>query len=199
MFGGHKVIRLDTERARRRASGDGVTAGPDAPSETLGQAYLRCHDEMRRFLAGRTGNRDAAEDLMQEVWLRIASRADDTGIDNPDAWLQRLVINLSLTWLRKHRFRGLATEPFAEGMEIADDAPDASVVLADRQRVARLRGFIDEMPPRRRAVFILYRGRGLSLQETADQLGISIKTVKAQMTEAIAFLRGRMMDNGLWP
>jgi RNA polymerase sigma-70 factor (ECF subfamily) len=197
MAANSKVVMLDAGKSYLAGAMRDMAQPP--PSETLGQAYVRCYYEMSRFLAGRTGSRDAADELIQEVWLRIASRADDTSIENPDAWLQRLVINQSLTWLRKHRFRSLVVEPLNRAFEVADEAPDAETVAADRQRLDVLRELIEEMPPRRRAVFVLYRGRGLSLQETADHLGISIKTVKAQMTEAIAFLRQRMTDNGLWP
>lgn len=172
---------------------------PETRSETLGQAYVRTYREMWRFLAGRTGSRDAADELIQEVWLRIAPRAEDRSIDNPDAWLQRLVINQSLTWLRRNRFRSVPHEPLDKAAAVADEAPDAETIASDRQRHAMLCALVEEMPPRRRAVFVLYRGRGLSLQEVADHLGISIKTVKAQMSEAIAFLRQRMTESGLWP
>ncbi|WEK45178.1 MAG: RNA polymerase sigma factor [Candidatus Andeanibacterium colombiense] len=186
-----------------RPEGSVSAHAPAAPSETrsesLGQAYVRCYREMWRFLAARTGSRDAADELIQEVWLRIAGRADDSSIDNPDAWLQRLVINQSLTWLRRNRFRTIAYEPLDKAASVADEAPDAETIAADRQRHDVLCALVDEMPPRRRAVFVLYRGRGLSLQEVADHLGISIKTVKAQMSEAIAFLRQRMTESGLWP
>ncbi len=80
-----------------------------------------------------------------------------------------------------------------------EDAVDMERTLHARRGVEYLRQLIDEMPPRRRAVFLLYRARGLSLRETADELGISIKTVKAQMTEALRVLREKMSEAGLWP
>jgi RNA polymerase sigma factor (sigma-70 family) len=174
-------------------------ADPPPPSETLGQAYIRTYDEMRGFLRERTGSTDAAEELMQDVWVRIAKRADDTSIDNPDAWIQRIVINLSLTWLRRFRFNAIRHEPLPDDLAVADSQPDANHILMDRQRLDYLRHLVEEMPPRRRAVFVLYRGRGLSLNDTALHMGISIKTVKAQLAEAMSFLRQRMSEAGLWP
>jgi RNA polymerase sigma factor (sigma-70 family) len=168
-------------------------------SDSLGQAYVRNYNKMRAFLLRRTGDPDAADELIQEAWLHIADRAEDPSIENPDAWLQTIVVKLSLRWIRKHRFRSIPQEPLTESIQVPDAQPGAERMMQDRQKLSFLRALVDEMPPRRRAVFILYRGGGLSLGETAEQLGISINTVKVQMAEAMEFLRNRMSEAGLWP
>jgi RNA polymerase sigma factor (sigma-70 family) len=174
---------------------------PDfTPSETLGQAYVRRHSELRAFLLRRTGSADAADELVQEIWVRIASRAEDRTILNPDGWLQQVAVNLALRWLQRKRFRSSA---HVEGAPLPeqqpDEAPAPDRALHARHGVQYLLQLVEEMPPRRRTVFLLYRGRGLSLNETAQQMGLSVLTVKRQMAEAMIFLRERMSEAGLWP
>src|SRR5262249_46693686 len=146
------------------------------------------------FLARRTGSREAAEDLIQELWLRIANEADDPHFENPDSWLQRVAINLTLNWVRQHRFHTQIVTQVEDGVDATDDAPGPDRQMQSRQSIAFLRDLLDELPPRRRKAFLLYRGEGLSLGETAQQMGVSQATAKKQITAAIAFLRERMTE-----
>lgn len=179
------------------AASDG--ARPEAPSETLGQAYIRQYDRMRAFLLRRTGDRQVAEELAHDVWVQIAPRADDRTIDNPDAWLRRVAANLAINWLKANAFRTHLLRHDIDPGEVAENGVDMVRTLHARHGVEYLGELIDELPPRRRAVFLLYRAQGFSLRETADELGISVKTVKVQMTEALRVLRRRMEEAGLWP
>jgi RNA polymerase sigma-70 factor (ECF subfamily) len=172
---------------------------PIAPSETLGQAYVRRYAEMREFLRGRTGDSEAADELIQSVWIAISPRADDAGIDNPDAWLQRVVTNLALNWLKKNRFRARLFDHDDDFDRHEDGAPRQDIQAQDRQSMRYLSQLLDELPPQRREVFLLYRGEGLSLQETADRLGIGIRTVTTQLQRTMSFLRKRMREADLWP
>ncbi len=60
---------------------------------------------MRGFLLRRTGDPQVAQELAQDVWLQIAPRSDDRSIDNPDAWLRRVAVNLAINWLKSNGFR----------------------------------------------------------------------------------------------
>jgi RNA polymerase sigma factor (sigma-70 family) len=172
-------------------------------SETLGQVYIRQYDEMLEFLLRRTGDMQVSQELAQDVWIRISAQLDDASIENPHAWLRRIAVNLAINWLKANRFRtGMLASEF-DLSEIADRVgdgqPDLDRIVHGRRGLDYMCELIDQLPPRRRAVFLLYRERGLSLRETADELGISIKTAKGQMTEALKFLRQKMSDAGLWP
>jgi RNA polymerase sigma factor (sigma-70 family) len=160
---------------------------------------VRNYDGIRSFLRRRTGDAQVAEELTQEVWLLIAPRAEDPSILNPDAWLRKIAVNLSIDWLRQNSFRSQLTGAHAEGSDALDDTPDVERALQARQSLAFLESLVDELPPRRRAAFLLYRGRGLTVAETAHELGVSTLTAKTQIRDALAFLRRRMIDAGLWP
>jgi RNA polymerase sigma factor (sigma-70 family) len=172
---------------------------PPAASTTLRQAYIRRHAEMRQFLRRRTGDADAADELVQDVWEHIAEIADEPDHENPDGLLQRIIVVLALKWQRRRHLHPIFDDPDILYENLLDDAPDAERALHAKRGISYLGQLIDELPPKKRAVYVLYRGRGLSLKQTADQLGISVKTVKAHMSQTMHFLRQRMLDAGLWP
>jgi RNA polymerase sigma factor (sigma-70 family) len=184
--------------SRRPATDSGASARPGS-SETLGQAYVRRHPELLAFMLRRTGDAQVAEDLVQDLWLCIADDADVTGLDNPDAWLQRIAVNLTLNWLKRNRFRSRLTTAMPEHLEPADDAPDQERAVLSRQGVEFLKDVIEELPQRQRTAFLLYRGEGLSLKETAKHMGVQVITVQVQVSHALRYLRGRLMEAGLWP
>ncbi len=170
-----------------------------AASTTLAEAYNRRRKRLTAFFHRRTGSAEEAEELLQELWIRISKDADSTEFDEPDAWVQKVAVNLALNWIRKNRFRTQFAAGAEEGLEIADGAPGAERLAQSRQSLTALRGFIDELSPKRRRAFLLYRGEGLSLNETAEQMGVSGSTARKQIAAAIAFLRNRMIEAGLWP
>lgn len=184
-------------RWRREAAPPERDGAP--PSPTLRAAYARRQARLRAFFLRRTGSPEAAEDLVQELWLRIAKDADETGFENPDSWLQRVAINLALNWLRQNRFQAQYIAHADDGADAVDDAPGPDRQAQARQGLDFLRDLLDELSPRRRRAFLLYRGEGLSLNETAQQMGVSSSTAKKQIAAAVAFLRERMGEAGLWP
>lgn len=166
---------------------------------------------MKEFIRRRVGSEDVAEELIQDAWVAIAPRAEDPSIENPEAWLQRVVVNLTLNWLKAHQFRtqfiSAGDEERSGSIDVLEDGialhpdnrPGAERELHYRQGLDRLMLLIDELPPGRRAAFLLCRGEGLSLNEAAEKLQISIKTVSAQVSAAVRSLRDDLIAAGLWP
>lgn len=190
---GEPALACPTERSR---SGTHVN---DHHRPTLAEAYGRRRSQIRTFFWRRTGSQEAADDLTQEVWLRIAKTADDDDYANPDAWLQRIVVNLALNWLRQHHFQARFVIASGDDYDTIDETPGHDRLVQSRESLAYLRDLIDELPPRRRVAFLLYRGEGLSLGETAKRMGVSHSTAKKQIAAALLFLRDRMGEAGLWP
>lgn len=194
----HRHLHLVDSAPGASASAKAAERDGDG-SETLEQAYLQHYEELKAFLHRRTGNPQAADELAHDLWIQISTRKNDAPVDNPDAWLRRVAINLAINWLKRNAYRSGFYDRDIDAAGLLEDRADIERALHARRGLEHLQQLIDELPPRRRAVFLLYRGQGLSLRETAQELGISVKTVKAQMTEALKFLRHRMNDAGLWP
>ena len=123
---------------------------------------------------------DTAEDLVVEAftktWQKLESGAP---IDNFKAYMYRSVRNECISYIRnKKETIGLENVP-----DITEEIVDTS------ERDARIWKAIDNLPPKCRQVFLLSKQDGLSNEEIANKLGISIKTVKNQMTKAFSRLR----------
>lgn len=131
-----------------------------------------------------TGNRDAAEDLVQETleracrkWRTIAAK------DSPEAYVRRIMVNLAND--RWRRFR--RTVPDQDGGDRAAPGDDYGQVDTRDQLVRALQG----LPMRMRTVVVLRYFHDLSDDEIAADLGISPSTVRSQLARGIDRLRGQ--------
>lgn len=134
--------------------------------------------------------RATAEDLVQEVMLELwRRRAALTRDESLRAYLYRATRNRALNHLRHQRVeRRLA--PYAAAP--AAQEPAAPAQLAEAEIDAAVRAAVASLPARCREVFELSRGEGLRYAEIAQVLGISVKTVEAQMGKALRVLRDRL-------
>lgn len=140
------------------------------------------------------GSAPAAEDVTQALWLRVQRVEDDPPIINKRAYLFRLAANLANDQARAdHRHRAL----FEAGelpSDVSDGHPSAETRMMDRERVERFEAALEELPLRCRQVFTLRRIDGLSAQEVADRLGITLNTVAKHVRIAVRHCHERMQD-----
>jgi|SRR6185503_1553426 len=133
---------------------------------------------------------DAAEEVAQEVMLELWRRRHAISADvSLRAYLLRAVRNRALNQLRHLRVR---RESESE-VEATYDAPlSADQPLVAGELSEAVQRAVRELPPRCREVFELSRVHGLKYAEIADSLGISQKTVEAQMGKALRIMRERL-------
>lgn len=130
-------------------------------------------------------NPDDAEDLVEESFLNAWNALEDgKEIDNFKAYIYRLVRNQCVSFLRKNHLQAAEKDI----PEVTDEAVDTS------ERDARIWKAIDSLPEKCREIFLMSKRDGLSNQEIAEELDISIKTVKNQMTKALSRLRDALAD-----
>jgi RNA polymerase sigma-70 factor, ECF subfamily len=126
---------------------------------------------------------EIVQDVMLELWKRRETLADDS---SPQAYLFQSTRNRSLNHLRHERVAKEA-EPYATKSEIVESKAHSRMV-EEEMRVA-MRRAVDSLPDRCREIFELSRTNGLKYLEIAALLGISVKTVEAQMGKALRVLR----------
>ncbi len=137
---------------------------------------------LARFAAMICVDRGLAEDVVQEVLLRVHRRwAEIDRLAHPDAYVRRMIVNEYLSWKRKWA-RVVPTEIVPEN-EIGADPFDQ---LGDR---AQLAAEMVRLPRRQRVVVVLRFYGGLSDAEIAADLGCSQGTVRSHMSRALATLR----------
>jgi RNA polymerase sigma-70 factor (ECF subfamily) len=161
-------------------------------------AYMARRDDLVRFFAARLRSMTAAEDLVQDLYVRVASLELTEPVENPSAYLYRLASNLMLDRLRSDR-RSVARDAswlqghrVEVGGESVVDSPSAEQSVAARQRLARVAEAIAELPPKTRRAFELHKLKGMTQEETAQALGVSRKTVEKQISTALQRLMARL-------
>ena len=127
-----------------------------------------------------TGNPADAEDIAQEVFLRLHKRRKD---DASAAWLYRVTVNLCLDQIRK---RKATVEPSAD---MASATPTPEQLLSQNQKQCRLARMIARLPERERACLILRDLEGLTSREAAAILDCSEETVRSAIHRAKEKLR----------
>lgn len=169
-----------------------------APDNPLLAVYLEKRPNLVRFLAARLGALEAAEDVAQDLYLKVSGMEAVEGVQNPMALLYRMGANLMLDRLRRDRRAAvredawLKTERTTLGGEDVVDHPPADEALAARQRLAQLVEGLETLPPRMRHAFQLHKLQGLSHAETARAMGISISAVEKHVSGALKTLLSRL-------
>ncbi len=152
----------------------------------LEAVFIANRDKLIRFLGVR-GAGDAAEDLVQDLWLRVA--ASTTGpVAHPLAYLYRAAHSLMIDRHRSRRrterrdgaWLGHETEP--EGAVAAE--PGGERLIGARQEVARVAAVLADLGPRRETVFRRFRIDGVAQRAIAQELGVSISTVENDLRVA---------------
>lgn len=127
-----------------------------------------------------TGDRQRAEDLVQDALTQVAVRWRRLSDGNPDAYARQVIVRGNISWWRKHRH------------ELVLQVPDETD-MPDDQAAAERRIMLDRalatLTPRQRATIVLRFYDDLSARETAELLGVSTGTVKSQTHLALGRLR----------
>jgi RNA polymerase sigma-70 factor (sigma-E family) len=136
-----------------------------------------------RFAAAVTGDRALAEDVVQEVLIRLHSQwSRIADLEQPEAYARKMVINEYLSWRRRwSRF-----VPTADIAVPSADAPDHATQHAERDA---LRAELAALPRRQHAVLALRYYLELTDAEIAEYLGCSVGTVRGYASRALATLR----------
>jgi RNA polymerase sigma factor (sigma-70 family) len=134
-------------------------------------------------------DRMEAEDVMVIAFTKVFDRIRQyKGDGSFEGWIRRVMVNESLTYLRRTKSMYLEAD-----IEQADREPDYNGLDSSLEAEDLVR-LISELPAGYRIVFNLYAIDGYSHQEIADQLGISENTSKSQLSRARAQLQRRLLQ-----
>lgn len=183
-------------RPDRRAVGGASAAGGPVPalderdSHPLIAVYLARREELVRYFRIRLRSEAAAEDLVQDIYVKIAGLPPED-IGNPAAYLYRLGTNLMLDRI-KHQARSARrdadwrdAETITAGGEDIAPAPPADEALAARQRLDQIIATVSELPPPVKEAFRLHKLEGLTHAETARAMGISRSSVEKHIMASL--------------
>jgi RNA polymerase sigma-70 factor (ECF subfamily) len=134
------------------------------------------------------GSVGEAEDIMIGGFMKIFEKISQyKGQGSFEAWMTRIMVNESLTFIRKNKNMSLNV-----AIEAADREPDYRTAEAHFD-AAQLMALVDELPIGYRTVFNLYVMEGYSHKDISELLNISEGASKSQLSRAKAQLRGRVL------
>jgi RNA polymerase sigma-70 factor, ECF subfamily len=185
---------------------DGIMKGETQAFEVF---FARYRDVLRVFVGRMIREQAAAEDVVQEVFLRVWTRAEqwqDKG--EAKAWLFRIATNLTFNHLRTVRRRrqcSLENKPAKDngdetalpGWMIDGSAMEADTVAQAEERRELFHRLIGQLPEGKRNVMNLVSKENMDIREAADALGIPEGTAKSRLYYAIRDMARELKDMGI--
>jgi RNA polymerase sigma-70 factor (ECF subfamily) len=154
------------------------------------------------FLLRSARDRGRAEELYQDVWMKVIERCDEfRGDAKFSTWLYTIARNLCIDHQRKMKFRGHASldapQPSSGqsiGERVSSFGPSTEQLAAGRLLGDRIARAVEGLPDEQREVFLLRQLQGLAFKEIADVVGVPANTVKSRMRYALERLQHTLSD-----
>ncbi len=150
----------------------------------LFEAY---RDKLYSFIFHLSGSSVLAEDVLQEVFLKIwRDRSHLSGISNFNAYLFRMAQNQAINMLRRQSRETLI---LAEIRRLSTEAAGAGELFSAKEVQFLLDRALNSLPPQQKRVYELSRDQGLKYEQIAAEMNISVSTVRNHMVQALRSIR----------
>lgn len=166
--------------------------------QALLETYLARRADLVRFFTQRLRSSAAAEDLVQDIYVRLAAHDGEVTIHNPAGYLYRLGSNLMLDRLRGERRAAVREGAWLDsnstrmGSEGVAEDPTAEQAIVAKQRLETIVAALRELPEQTQRVFRMHKFDGMSHPEVAEALGVSRSSVEKHVMAALKLLAVRL-------
>ncbi|OAI11467.1 hypothetical protein A1507_20515 [Methylomonas koyamae] len=152
----------------------------------------------QRELLGFAGQRldDAAEDVVQEAYLRLLEHEEPDSILNPRAYLYRVTANAAVDHHRKRQIREFYAGEVEDFDGVCSSIPSPETESANNQLLQQCLQVLERLPEIQRHVFLLHRIEGYSHREIAETLKLPRRTVERYCAKALEHCLAAMDDEG---
>jgi RNA polymerase sigma-70 factor (ECF subfamily) len=166
-------------------------------AELLDRLILQYQHRLLRYLLFLTGNREIAEDLFQETWMRVLTRGTQyNGAARFDTWLFTIARNLVIDFRRKRTMASLEEMCENDGderpFEVPSNDPNPFDQYQSSENAERIAGALLTLDPLHREVLVLRFHEELSLEEISQVTRSPLSTVKSRLYRGLASLKPRM-------
>jgi RNA polymerase sigma-70 factor (ECF subfamily) len=170
--------------------------------DALDQLVRRWEKPMLNYFYRLTGDLDAAEDLRQDLFLRVYVYRDSyRGDGGFRAWLYQTATNQARTYFRRekkhYRVSAIGAEDESDCLEIPADAPMASELVQQQETAQLVRELLAELSPDDREALILRFFERLRYHEISRVLSVAEPTAKSRVYRAVGRLRHKVVARGL--
>lgn len=160
-----------------------IVNGDERAFESLFRAYYgRLVVFARKYIV----DRDLAESLVQAVFVKLWEKRTVLNIEKPSAYLMVAVRNHCLNELKQQKIMVSVDSGAGQLSNVAEEE------LPSEELIDKVHDVISEMPPQRKKIFYMNRFEGMKYKDIAKNMGLSVKTVEAQMGKALRFLREKL-------
>lgn len=163
--------------------------------EAFRRVYAQSANKLFAICLRVTQNRAAAEDVLQETFLKIWDRAGgyDPERSRPLAWLCAIARNTAIDWYRRQAKHRYARDEELNSLESEAMAADDRIIAADREdRVWKAVGDLDaESENELKSIYL----QGLTYPEAADRLNLPVATFKSRVRRTVLRIRRKLADD----
>jgi len=150
--------------------------------------FDRYNKRLYSFLFGLLKSKEDAEEIVQETFLKIWEIRENFWEDYPfESLVFRIAKNTSLNYMRKKVNRAVFEKDFGFFADFSEGSADEYVLFQETKNI--IETILNSLPPKRKEIFMLQKVEGLSRQEIAVKLGISVITVDHQLFKANKYIR----------
>lgn len=160
--------------------------------ELLEQYFKKYYKELCVYCNKFTQNFDEAQDVVQDVFVKLLTRPSGLEINDPKSFLYTSVRNAAINRIKQLKKTSLVEEitPYINEKDFSIESE-----MLESEKKIKLYKAIDKLPEQCRKIFLSYGVRGLKYKQIAEEFDISINTVKTQMKIAYKSLRSHFRDN----
>lgn len=176
--------------------------GPERAA-LISRLFQEHNEALIGFLLPRVKSQQEAWDVAQEAYVRILELDKPGAVSFLRAYLFKTAANLATDRARQRAVRTQLQQRWLQPLADLNLTPSPENAASARQELALLRRFMQELPPRTRQAFYLYRFRDLSAEEIAGRLGVTRRMVWKHIFRAFQYCKQRMQaaqaltaDNG---
>ncbi len=153
--------------------------------QTFDQVFLQHGERLRNFCYYKCGDLNAAEDLMQEAFLRLWNNCAKVPVNKAKSFLFKVAQNLFLKQVEHQKV--VLKFQRRQRQRVEQESPE--YLQEEQEFLARLEQAISNLSEKQRVVFLMHRMDGKSYKEIAELLEISVKAVEKRMHNALLQLR----------
>ncbi|MBN1290546.1 MAG: RNA polymerase sigma factor [Candidatus Latescibacteria bacterium] len=160
--------------------------------DKLGQLFETHHKRLYNFFRQHTGNRQASEDLVQEVFLRMLKyRHTYKGDGNFESWMYGITRNARIDYYREHSVEYVDLE---ETGNLIRDTPGPEESFSQKSDIAVLQRALLKLPEDKRELLVMSRFNNMRYKEIGKILGCTVGAVKVRMYRAMKELTDTFME-----
>ncbi len=182
-----RLVRTKNEKLSPRddSSRQGNTADGDHHKE-ITALYQDYNETLVRYLTIRLRSRQDAVEVAQEAYIRLIRRENLKDIDCFQSFLFRTATNISIDLQRQRarQAKNFASSKFLLG-DVDEITPERT--LNARQKISALKEVLEDLPPKCREAFMLYKFKNLGHVEIAEKMGLSVSSVRKYIARGLAF------------